>query len=75
MVNNKSVVRECKLCVCVCVNPDCEFKFEVKKNKKREKVTLELKSGVAEIFGMEMIKGKKYEFIPDVIYTIIVFTW
>ncbi|KAG5332416.1 CLP1 kinase, partial [Acromyrmex heyeri] len=65
----KSVVKEFKL------DPNDEFKFQMKDKSSRVKVTLELKSGLAEIFGMELIKNKKYNFVVNVNFTIIVYTW
>ncbi|CAD6208997.1 GSCOCG00003644001-RA-CDS [Cotesia congregata] len=53
------------------LDPESELRFEV--NEKDEKVTLELKNGLAEVFGAELIKGKKYEFGFG--HKIGVFTW
>ncbi|XP_020284023.1 protein CLP1 homolog isoform X2 [Pseudomyrmex gracilis] len=65
MTDEKSTVQEFKL------DPDCELRFEVE--SKNEKVTLELKSGLAEVFGTELVKGKKYEFIAGA--KVAVYTW
>ncbi|KAK0182530.1 hypothetical protein PV327_000662 [Microctonus hyperodae] len=54
MTEEKVATNEFKL------DPDSELRFEVE--NKNEKVTLELKSGLAEVFGTELVKGKKYEF-------------
>ncbi|GLH13385.1 hypothetical protein R5R35_007426 [Gryllus longicercus] len=53
------------------LEPDSELRFEVE--SKNEKVTLELKSGVAEVFGTELVKGKLYTFTTGA--KIAVFTW
>ncbi|XP_063220966.1 protein CLP1 homolog isoform X2 [Bacillus rossius redtenbacheri] len=53
------------------LDPDCELRFEVE--SKNEKITLELKSGMAEIFGTELVKGKNYVFTTGA--KIAVFTW
>ncbi|KAJ4439451.1 protein CLP1 homolog [Periplaneta americana] len=53
------------------LEPDCELRFEVE--SKNEKVTLELKSGMAEVFGTELVKGKSYVFTTGA--KIAVFTW
>ncbi|XP_067010563.1 protein CLP1 homolog [Anabrus simplex] len=53
------------------LDPDSELRFEVE--SKNEKVTLELKSGVAEVFGTELVKGKLYVFTTGA--KIAVFTW
>lgn len=58
------IVQEFKL------EQDNEFRFEV---ESKEKVTLELKSGLAEVFGTELVKGKKYIFSGG--SKIAVFTW
>ncbi|GAB0090459.1 Protein CLP1 homolog [Sergentomyia squamirostris] len=39
---------------------DCELRFEIE--TKDEKATVELISGYAELFGTELVKGKRYEF-------------
>ncbi|KAK0092023.1 hypothetical protein PV326_002370 [Microctonus aethiopoides] len=52
MTEEKVVINEFKL------DPGCELRFEVE----NEKVTLELKRGFAEVFGTELVEGKKYEF-------------
>lgn len=65
MSYEKSVTQEFKL------DPDCELRFEVE--SKNEKVTLELKNGLAEVFGTELVKGKKYEFSAGA--KVAVFTW
>lgn len=49
---------------------DCEFRFEVENG---EEVELEVKSGMAEIFGTELIMYKKYTFPSGA--KIAVFTW
>ncbi|PNF25313.1 CLP1-like protein [Cryptotermes secundus] len=53
------------------LEPDCELRFEVE--SKNEKVILELKSGMAEVFGTELVKGKTYVFTTGA--KIAVFTW
>lgn len=53
------------------LEPDCELRFEVE--SKNEKVILELKSGMAEVFGTELVKGKNYMFTTGA--KIAVFTW
>ncbi|XP_049782845.1 protein CLP1 homolog [Schistocerca cancellata] len=53
------------------LDPDCELRFEVE--SKNEKVNLELKNGVAEIFGTELVKGKAYTFTTGA--KVAVFTW
>ncbi|EFX89485.1 protein CLP1 homolog [Daphnia pulex] len=58
------VVQEFKL------EQDNELRFEV---ESKEKVTLELKSGLAEVFGTEIVKGKVYSFGGG--SKIAVFTW
>lgn len=63
--NKKSVLQEFKL------EPDQELRFEVE--TKGEKVYLTLKSGLAEIFGTELVKGKTYEFNSGA--KVAVFTW
>ncbi|KOX67341.1 Protein CLP1 like protein [Melipona quadrifasciata] len=65
MTDEKAQTQEFKL------DPDCELRFEVE--SKNEKVMLELKSGLAEVFGTELVKGKKYEFIAGA--KVAVFTW
>ncbi|XP_011865193.1 PREDICTED: protein CLP1 homolog isoform X1 [Vollenhovia emeryi] len=56
MAGAESVVQRFKL------DPDCELRFEV---KSKNKVTLELISGLAEVFGTELVQGKKYEFTTE----------
>ncbi|KAG8233599.1 hypothetical protein J437_LFUL001010 [Ladona fulva] len=53
------------------LDPDTELRFEVE--SKNEKVSLELKSGMAEVFGTELVKGKAYIFTFGA--KIAVFTW
>lgn len=53
------------------LDPDCELRFEIE--SKNEKVYLTLKSGLAEIFGTELVKGKLYEFGSGA--KVAVFTW
>ncbi|KAL7296659.1 protein CLP1 homolog [Trichogramma pretiosum] len=65
MSEDKAIFQEFKL------DPDNELRFEVE--DKDEKVTLELKSGLAEVFGTELVKGKKYEFTCG--SKIAVYTW
>ncbi|XP_046736937.1 protein CLP1 homolog [Diprion similis] len=65
MTEEKAPTQEYKL------EPDCELRFELE--QKNEKVTLELKSGLAEVFGTELVKGKKYEFTAGA--KLAVFTW
>ncbi|KAF7990682.1 hypothetical protein HCN44_000487 [Aphidius gifuensis] len=54
MTEEKSASKEYKL------DPDCELRFEIE--SKNEKTVVELKAGQAEVFGTELVKGKKYEF-------------
>ncbi|KAI8424786.1 hypothetical protein MSG28_006722 [Choristoneura fumiferana] len=53
------------------LDPDSELRFEVE--SKNEKVVLEVKSGYAELFGTELVKGKPYEFHTGA--KVAVFTW
>ncbi|KOB71030.1 Uncharacterized protein OBRU01_14420 [Operophtera brumata] len=53
------------------LDPDSELRFEVE--SKNEKVVLEIKSGYAELFGTELVKGKPYEFHTGA--KVAVFTW
>lgn len=53
------------------LDPDTELRFEVE--TKNEKVYLTLKTGLAEIFGTELVKGKLYEFTSGA--KVAVFTW
>lgn len=53
------------------LEPDNELRFEVE--NKNETVVLELKTGLAEIFGTELVKGKSYTFHFGA--KIAVFTW
>ncbi|KAF5291354.1 hypothetical protein FQA39_LY03505 [Lamprigera yunnana] len=50
---------------------DSELRFELE--SKSEKVYIILKSGVAEVFGTELVKGKTYEFTAGA--KIAIFTW
>ncbi|XP_014235124.1 protein CLP1 homolog [Trichogramma pretiosum] len=50
---------------------ECELRFEVE--SKGQKVELELKSGLAEVFGTELVKQKKYKFSNG--SKVAVFTW
>lgn len=50
---------------------DSELRFEVE--SKNEKVFLTLKSGLAEVFGTELVKGKQYEFAAGA--KVAVFSW
>ncbi|KAL3250133.1 hypothetical protein MRX96_055731 [Rhipicephalus microplus] len=52
------------------IDPESELRFEV---EGKEKVTVELKSGLAEIFGVELVKNKKFTFGPGA--KVAVFTW
>lgn len=52
------------------LDPDTELRFEVEANAK---VTVELKSGMAEVFGTEIVKNKKYLFTAG--SKMAVFTW
>lgn len=52
------------------IDPESELRFEV---EGKEKVTVELKSGLAEIFGVELVKNKKFVFGSGA--KIAVFTW
>lgn len=53
------------------LEPDSELRFEVE--SRNEKVILELKVGMAEVFGTELVKGKPYYFTTNA--KIAVFTW
>lgn len=53
------------------LDPDCELRFEVE--SKNEKVILVLKTGLAEVFGTEIVKGKSYEFTAGA--KVAVFSW
>uniref|UniRef100_A0A1B6BXL4 Protein CLP1 homolog n=2 Tax=Clastoptera arizonana TaxID=38151 RepID=A0A1B6BXL4_9HEMI len=53
------------------LDPDAELRFEIE--NKNESVTLEVKSGMAEIFGTELVKGKSYTFNTGA--KVAVFTW
>lgn len=53
------------------LDPDAELRFEIE--NKNETVTLEVKTGMAEIFGTELVKGKPYTFTTGA--KIAVFTW
>ncbi|PZC72048.1 hypothetical protein B5X24_HaOG211973 [Helicoverpa armigera] len=53
------------------LDPDSELRFEVE--SKNEKVVLEIKSGYAELFGTELVKGNQYEFHTGA--KVAVFTW
>ncbi|KAL1513262.1 hypothetical protein ABEB36_002691 [Hypothenemus hampei] len=63
--DKKSCLQEYKL------EQDNELRFEVE--TKGEKVYLTLKSGLAEIFGTELVKGKTYEFTSGA--KVAVYTW
>ncbi|XP_077515565.1 protein CLP1 homolog isoform X2 [Amblyomma americanum] len=52
------------------IDPESELRFEV---EGKEKVTIELKSGLAEIFGVELVKNKKFTFGLGA--KVAVFTW
>ncbi|CAN7996966.1 unnamed protein product [Ixodes hexagonus] len=52
------------------IDPESELRFEV---EGKEKVTVELKSGLAEVFGVELVKNKKFVFGSGA--KIAVFTW
>lgn len=53
------------------LDPDSELRFEIE--TKNNKVFLTLKSGSAEVFGTELVKGKLYEFNAGA--KVAVFTW
>jgi len=61
---NNDLTQEFKL------EQDTELRFEV---ESKEEVTVEIKSGQAEIFGTELVKGKTYTFKGG--SKIAVFTW
>ncbi|XP_018321404.1 protein CLP1 homolog [Agrilus planipennis] len=63
--DKKEHIQEFKL------DPDSELRFEVE--SKGEKAYVTLKSGLAEIFGTELVKGKQYEFLAGA--KVAVFTW
>ncbi|XP_046387891.1 protein CLP1 homolog [Ischnura elegans] len=52
------------------LEPDTELRFEV---ESKHEVSLELKTGMAEVFGTELVKGKAYVFTSGA--KIAVFTW
>lgn len=53
------------------LDSDSELRFEVE--SKAEKIILTVKSGLAEVFGTELVKGKPYEFTSGA--KIAVFSW
>lgn len=53
------------------LDQDSELRFEIE--SKGEKVYLTLKSGFAEVFGTELVKGKPYEFASGA--KVAVYTW
>lgn len=53
------------------LDQDSELRFEVE--SKNEKVYLTLKSGTAEVFGTELVKGKTYEFVSGA--KVAIYTW
>lgn len=55
----------------IVLEADAELRFEVE--TKSDTITLELKSGLAEIFGTELVKGKPYTFTTGA--KLAVFTW
>lgn len=65
MSEDKRILQEFKL------DPDNELRFEVE--SKNEKVYLTLKSGLAEVFGTELVKAKTYEFTSGA--KVAVYTW
>ncbi|KAJ8935027.1 hypothetical protein NQ314_013052 [Rhamnusium bicolor] len=65
MSEDRRILQEFKL------EPDNELRFEVE--SKNEKVYLTLKSGLAEVFGTELVKAKTYEFVSGA--KVAVFTW
>ncbi|KAJ8950913.1 hypothetical protein NQ318_008351 [Aromia moschata] len=65
MSEDKRILQEFKL------DPDNELRFEVE--TKNEKVYLTLKSGLAEVFGTELVKAKTYEFTAGA--KVAVYTW
>lgn len=65
MSTEKKVIQEFVL------EQDNELRFEVE--SKNEKVYLTLKSGLAEVFGTELVKAKTYEFTSGA--KVAVFTW
>ncbi|CAG9813536.1 unnamed protein product [Phaedon cochleariae] len=64
-MTDKKVLQEYTL------DQDQELRFEVE--SKTDKVYLTLKSGIAEVFGTEIVKGKTYEFTAGA--KIAVYTW
>ncbi|XP_018571978.1 protein CLP1 homolog [Anoplophora glabripennis] len=65
MSEDKRILQEFKL------DSDNELRFEVE--SKNEKVYLTLKSGLAEVFGTELVKAKTYEFTSGA--KVAVYTW
>ncbi|XP_043471505.1 protein CLP1 homolog [Leptopilina heterotoma] len=52
------------------LEPDSELRFEIE--SKSKKITIELKSGLAELFGTELVVNKKYTFSGT---SVAVITW
>ncbi|CAH0389272.1 unnamed protein product [Bemisia tabaci] len=55
------------------INLEADQELRIEVENKNETVTIELKTGMAEIFGTEIVKGRKYVFSTGA--KIAVFTW
>lgn len=62
-----------KVCTRFDLEKETELRFEVEAGDGSEQVELELISGLAEVFGSELNRNKKYTFGPG--SKIAVFTW
>lgn len=62
-----------KLCTRFDLEKETELRFEVEAGEAAEHVELELLTGMAEVFGSELNRNKKYTFGPG--SKIAVFTW
>jgi len=62
-----------KMCTRFDLEKETELRFEVEAGDTAEQVELELLTGMAEVFGCELNRNKKYTFGPG--SKIAVFTW
>lgn len=62
-----------KVCTRFDLEKETELRFEVEAGEAAEQVELELLAGMAEVFGSELNRNKKYTFGPG--FKIAVFTW
>lgn len=62
-----------KVCTRFDLEKETELRFEVEAGEASEQVELELLTGMAEVFGSELNRNKKYTFGPG--SKIAVFTW